>query len=340
MNQGLETIGSATRFADYINSTYRKYLGGKETTTQASYNGTLNKYLIPAFGVMPLRDISVYALDTYFSALAATAIGPATVLKIKEVMSSALAKAVQYDLLVKNPLLQVKIPRSKVVNKHQRKPHLSPEEFNKVLLLIDEPYATMIYVAVYSGLRVSELIGLRWEDVGPGSLTVDERCCRGNWSVPKTDGSSATVGVDRSVVQKIYALKALEVEINWGGKGAKKKFKVVRSSEPRDLVFQSLRSGAPMNDQNILRRHLRPAAGKLKIDPKKVTWRSLRTSYGTWMVEAGANPKDVQGQMRHSRISTTMEIYAQFVPESQQRAVAQMMDMVSGRLAKLAAVPN
>ncbi len=44
-------------------------------------------------------------------------------------------------------------------------------------------------------------------------------------------------------------------------------------------------------------------------------WRSLRTSRATWMIEAGANPKDVQGQMRPSRIQTTLDIYAQFVPE-------------------------
>jgi integrase len=46
------------------------------------------------------------------------------------------------------------------------------------------------------------------------------------------------------------------------------------------------------------------------------------------MVEAGANPKDVQGQMRHSRISTTMDIYAQFVPESQRHALVKMSAMV------------
>ena len=86
-----------------------------------------------------------------------------------------------------------------------------------------------------------------------------------------------------------------------------------------------------MRDGNILRRHLRPAAVKLGMDPKKATWRSLRTSCATWMVEAGANPKDVQGQMRHSRISTTMDIYAQPVPESQRRAVARTMDMVTAR---------
>ena len=58
------------------------------------------------------------------------------------------------------------------------------------------------------------------------------------------------------------------------------------------------------------------------------------------MVEAGANPKDVQAQMRHSRISTTMEIYPQFVPESQQRAVARMTEMVDDRVTKLAVVTN
>ena len=65
--------------------------------------------------------------------------------------------------------------------------------------------------------------------------------------------------------------------------------------------------------------------------PKKATWRSLRTSCATWMIEAGGNPKDVQGHMRHSRISTTMDIYAQHVPDSQRRAVSKMMDMVESR---------
>jgi len=90
-----------------------------------------------------------------------------------------------------------------------------------------------------------------------------------------------------------------------------------------------------MRDNNILARFIKPAARKLGIG--FVNWRSLRTSYATWMVEAGANPKDVQGQMRHSRISTTMDIYAQFVPESQRRAVDKMMAMVADRRAAVAA---
>jgi hypothetical protein len=52
------------------------------------------------------------------------------------------------------------------------------------------------------------------------------------------------------------------------------------------------------------------------------------------MVEAGANPKDVQGRMRHSRISTAIDIYAQFVPKSQRRALAKMSAMVEARTSK------
>jgi hypothetical protein len=74
---------------------------------------------------------------------------------------------------------------------------------------------------------------------GPQSLAVDERYCRGDWNVAKTAASNATIGVALSVIERIQRLNTLEVEVNWGGHGAKKKFKVVRSSEPSDLVFQS-----------------------------------------------------------------------------------------------------
>jgi integrase len=254
-----------------------------------------------------------------------------TLLKIKEVLSAVLGSAVKYDLLTRNPVHAVQIPRSKVVNKRKEKPHITPEEFERLVGFISEPYATMICLAVFSGLRVSELVALKWGDVHDDAITIDERYCRGDWSITKTNGSTGTIGVPTTVVERIQRLKGLEVQINWGGKGAKKRIKLVRAAGPEDLVFPSLRKGVPMHDGNILRRHLRPAALKLGIDPKKATWRSLRTSCATWLIEAGANPKDVQGHMRHSRISTTMEIYAQRLPESERRAVSRMAEMVESR---------
>jgi len=132
-------------------------------------------------------------------------------------------------------------------------------------------------------------------------------------------------------------LRLLTVEVRAGR--ATRKYKVVKSDGPNDLVFQSVKDGKPMRDNNILCRFIKPAGRRLGFG--FVNWRSLRTSRATWMIEAGANPKDVQSQMRHERIHTTLDIYAQFVPESQKRAIAQTSAMAFERIAAArAARPN
>ena len=105
----------------------------------------------------------------------------------------------------------------------------------------------------------------------------------------------------------------------------------MKSDGPDDLVFQSVKDGKPIRDNNVLTRFIKPVGRKLGMS--FVNWRSLRTSRATWMIEAGSNPKDVQGQMRHSRIQTTLDIYAQFVPESQRRANERTRLMAEERIA-------
>jgi len=134
---------------------------------------------------------------------------------------------------------------------------------------------------------------------------------------PKSEASNAAAAVQRHVIEGIHALKLKTVSVRAGN--AVRRYKVVQSDGPEDLVFPSVRTGSPMRDNNILTRHIKPAARK--IDLGFVNWRCLRTSLATWLKMAGADVKDAQAQMRHSRASTTMDIYQQFVPESQQRVV-------------------
>jgi integrase len=89
-------------------------------------------------------------------------------------------------------------------------------------------------------------------------------------------------------------------------------------------VFQSVHKGVPMRDNNILVRHIKPIARKMGLP--FVNWRCLRTSYATWLKLAGADVKDAQSLMRHSRASTTLDIYQQFIPESERKVV----DRLSG----------
>jgi integrase len=304
LNQGLECIGSATNFTTYVNDTYIPVvLPLMATTTQSRSRGVIQNYLLPAFGDACLRDLGTLQLQRYFSGMAASTLGRESKDKIRDVLSSVLGSAVRYQLLVRNPVEGVQLPPG-TIGKRVRKPNITSEQFDELVRLIPEPYATMLYVAVYSGLRVSELIGLRWNDVGFDSLMVDERCCRGDWSAPKSEASNAPVAVQRHIIERIHALKLKTVSVRAGR--AVRKYKAVKSDGPNDLVFQSVKDGKPMRDNNILTRFIKPAARKLGLD--FVNWRCFRTSYGTWLKREGADMKDIQGQMRHSRMSTTADI--------------------------------
>ena len=77
-----------------------------------------------------------------------------------------------------------------------------------------------------------------------------------------------------------------------------------------------------MRDNNILSRHIKPAARKLGVP--FVNWRCFRTSYATWLKRAGVPVRDAQGQMRHARASTTLDIYQQTVDEHQRDAIRKL----------------
>jgi integrase len=228
--------------------------------------------------------------------------------------------AVKYRYLTETPLKGLELPPDNRGTKE--KPFIYPHQFEALLEFMPEPYATMVYTATWTGLRVSELLALKWRNIRPDSIAVERRYCRGDWSKTKTSASAAYIAVDPKVIERIHSLKSLIVDIRAGL--ATRHYRVVKSDGPDDLVFQSLKDGRPMNDGNILRRAIKPAADRLGL--RNVNWRCLRTSCATWMVRAGADPKSVQGQMRHSRITTTMEIYAQVVPEGQREAVNQVAD--------------
>jgi integrase len=334
LNQGLETIeASVTNFQDYVDKTYIPIdLPNLGKTTRDRYEGVIENYLVPEFGKLCLREITRKTIQKFFSQLLLSTHGKTLTqvsrLKIRNVLSAVLRSAVEYGALVKNPVEGVKVPKDKG-GRIRTKPHISPEQFEQLVATIPEPYATMLFVAVYTGLRISELIALKWEDIHSDSITIDERYCRGDFAAPKTEASNATIGVDRGVIERIHRLKLLTVEVRAGLQT--RRHKLVKSDAPGDLIFQSVRDGKPMRDNNILVRFIKPAARVLGIP--WVNWRCLRTSHATWMVEAGANPKDVQGQMRHSKISTTMDVYAQFVPASQRDAIAKMSAMAGQRRA-------
>jgi len=314
------TIGSGVNFGSYVD---RDYIPGNlarlASTTRASYEVAIRTHLRPSFGSLCLREITPRTLKQFFAGMASDKTQYPTIVKVRDALSSILRSAVEDELILKNPMQGLKLPRDK--RPRRAKPFISPEQLGSLLQLIPEPYASAIYICAWTGLRVSELFGLKWRCVHADSITIEERYCRGDWSTPKTEASAATIAVEPQVIARIRRLKFLTVDVRAGL--AVRHFKAVKADGPDDLVFQSVQQGKPMRDGNILKRFIKPAAEKLGLH---VNWRALRTSHATWLVQAGADVKSVQSQMRHSRVSTTLDIYSQSVPQTQRRALQKLTE--------------
>lgn len=316
LNQGLVNIGSATKFADYVQSVYEPVvLPTMAKSTRDRAMSVYENHLEPAFGSMCLRDITPLTVQRYVSGMSTWALSQESKDKIRDVLSSILGSAVHYRLLLTNPVVGVRLPAPK--SGKRSKPYITQESFSRLLNLMLEPYATMVYVAVYTGLRASELIGLRWRNIHQDSITIDQRYCRGDWGAPKSDASNATIPVNRAVIDRLEHLKGMVVEVK-AGRGLRK-YPAVKASGPDDLVFQSVAKGAPMRDNNILVRHIKPAA--VKMGMPWINWQVLRRSFAMSLKKHGADVKDAQALMRHSTASTTMNVYMQFDSESQRKVV-------------------
>jgi hypothetical protein len=193
LNQGLVSLGSATNFTEYVSSTYMvNEMPLLAASTRERYSGVIKNYLVPTFGSMCLRDLTPMTIQRYFSGMAGSELGHESIDKIRDVLSSILGSAKKYALLVTNPVEGIELPPSK--RGSRIKPYINPAQFLELIELIPEPYASMVFVAIFTGLRVSEVIGLKWRNVHADSITVDEEIVR-RGLVLYTFGNAS--GIDR-----------------------------------------------------------------------------------------------------------------------------------------------
>ena len=144
---------------------------------------------------------------------------------------------------------------------------------------------------------------------------VEQRYCRGDWGAPKSEASNATIPVNRAVIERIHRLKSVTVEVR-AGQG-------VTAVSGRE-VRRSGRFGLSVASEGCAdagQQHPRPAhqTGGKGVGHRLGELAGFAAVVCDVAQDGGADVKDAQALMRHSRASTTLDIYQQFVPESQRR---------------------
>jgi integrase len=276
-------------------------------STQQRYRRTLEKHLLPAFGDSRLCDIGTLELQQFVLHKMAGGLGWQCADHYRNLMSKVFVTAKKWGFFAgDNPAIGVELPEKKAV---REKHVILPNQIPTLLATLEEPARTMVLVGVLTGLRIGEILALRWRDVDfhSGEIRVEQACYRGLIGTPKTKGSRRTLPMPEPLRN---ALKRLNEN----------------SASVENLVFHT-RNGTPFSDTNLLHHHLKPVG--LKLGMPWLNWHTLRRTHATLLQHAGATLREAQAQLGHSKMSTTLEIYTISIPAAQRKAVENLSVLVT-----------
>jgi integrase len=159
----------------------------------------------------------------------------------------------------------------------------------------------MASLLAMTGLRIGELLALRWQDIDleNGLLQVKQTVYEGRFDEPKSRQSERCIPLGPKCVEILAALKRTE-------------------ATPSTLVF-SARNGSPLSRRNLLNRQLKPAAMALKLSG--VNWHWFRHAHATFLDSTGAPIGTTQALLGHSSSGITRGTYIHSVPGDARQAV-------------------
>ncbi|HXP70463.1 MAG TPA: site-specific integrase [Candidatus Dormibacteraeota bacterium] len=190
---------------------------------------------------------------------------------------------------------------------------LSIEQIAALLRILKEPTRTMVLLAVFTGLRVGELLGLKWKDVDFQKLEVHviRSIVMQHVGDCKTEASRKPVPLD---------LRLSKVLSNWR----------LHSPYPtdEDSVFASPHSGGETAVLAGFAVQGAPGAAKEIGIVRHFGWHTFRHTYATLLKGNGEDVKVVQELMRHANISVTLNIYAQAITQTKRDAQSRVVSLL------------
>jgi integrase len=272
------------------------------------YDNMVDTHLMPVFGNTQLRLISKDSVQSFLTAKAQGDSSWKTVKHIRTVFGSILEAAVRDELLASNPVRRTRLPRRGPVDEK------SPIEMETVKELIEklaEPSRSIAALLARTGLRIGELLALRWQDIDlqDGFLSVRQTVYEGHFDEPKTKQSKRRIPLGTQCVEILAAFKRTD-------------------ATPSTLVF-SARNGSPLSRRNLLNRQLKPAAKALKLSG--VNWHWFRHAHATLLDSTGAAVGTTQALLGHSSSEITRGIYIHSVPADARQAVKKVEELFGTR---------
>ncbi len=268
------------------------------------YTGHVNKHIVPRLGRFELIKITTAQVEKFYIDLAKEAnLSPRTILDIHKIMKSAFEAAVKRKYVSANPVKDAETP--KVEKKEMTVWDI--QEVNKFLKIAREHRLYPAFLlALTTGMRQSEILGLRWKDIDfeNETLSVRQPLSHDGKELTvqtKTRTSTRTISLDKRVLDVLQKHKHM----------VKKEMLANRPVYKNNDLVICTGVGTPVLPRNVLRTFYSLVK---KADVPKIRFHDLRHTVATLMLKGEINPKVVKEILGHSDVRITLDIYSHVLP--------------------------
>jgi integrase len=322
-----ETLAAFMR--EWLNSAKARI----QPTTWSTYTTFTAAYIIPALGTVQLQRLNTAQLNAFYGTLLENGrrrgpsggLSPASVGRIHGLLRRALGDALKWERVSRNVAVGATPPRKqrqtlKVWSAAETADFLTSDPVRE-----DRLYAAYL-LALTTGLRRGELLGLAWRDVdlGAGWLNVRQTVVlvnsKATFSTPKTAAGRRSVALDPRSIASLSEHRLRQVH-------EREQLGLAPNPKPDDLVFSEIDEDhlavvhpgrfAAMFDRRV------KAAGVPRI-----RLHDTRHTFATLALAAGVNPKVVSERLGHASVSITLDLYSHTVPSLQTEAAAKVADLI------------
>jgi integrase len=312
LNSGTLVAESSMTVQDFIDNVYLPHVKNElRPSTYKDYRDIVRVHLRSRLGDTRLRDFRTVHGQRLLRDI--TSVGHTSLLRIKSFLSGVFKHAKREGFLDgENPMRDVSAPGRSA---KFRGPVYTMSDIESHLTAVgkkDKKAFTVIMAAAFTGMRESEIRGLRWEDYDGSSLKVRRSVWRTTINQPKTESSEASVPV-LPLLQK--ALNDHRARVN---------------GRDDQYIFAGERRGTPLNLANLVRRVIAPAladySNEIQQHVEWKGWHAYRRGLATNLRSVGVDAKVAQAILRHSSVALTLNIYTQVPDEDARQALQKIED--------------
>lgn len=299
-----------------------EYMGNLKPGTIRTYQIMIKKHIQPAMGEVKLSDLHPHIVQTFINGLGGLSVS--TIRLVYKILHAALEKAVRLEYIPKNPAAYCVLP------KFEQKP-IVPLNDAQIAALLTAASGTaiehLLIVALFSGLRISELLGLSWDQINmeKNTITVSKQLSspatrdKGLFITPK-NGKTRTLKTAHSVMIALNEQRIRQAEMRL-------RIGQIWSNE-HNLVFTT-------EDGSILERHTVASAFKAvqaAAGLEGFRFHDLRHTYAVNAIRAGDDIKTIQGNLGHASAAFTLDRYGHFTEQMMQDSASRMEAFIKANL--------